>query len=183
MRTQIELERLYEALPKPSNPDGHVRQHGRVRLVVLRKGDGVHETPDAAELTPDVGIVGDRWADGEAPETGRQVTLMNVEVARLVADGLPLHLPGDNFLVDLDLSEDALPVGTLLRAGTAVLRISEEPHRGCKKFAQRFGKDAMRWLNAKHRWPLRLRGVNCSVVGAGRIAIGDAIEVIDAAKG
>jgi MOSC domain-containing protein YiiM len=105
------------------------------------------------------------------------VTLMNVRVTELIcADGQPLDLPGDNFLVDLDLSEEALPAGTRLRIGSALLEVSAEPHTGCKKFSARFGLDALLWVN-EHR-DRRLRGMNCRVVEPGAVAVGDAVAVV-----
>ena len=49
---------------------------------------------------------------------------MNIRVAGADRrDGVPLDAPGDNFLVDLDLSEEALPVGARLRLGEALLEV------------------------------------------------------------
>ena len=153
------------------------RSNGAVRLICVRKGDGVHETPERVEVTVDGGVEGDRWATGERPDTDAQITLMNVRVAELIAGvGVPLDAPGDNFLVDLDLSEEALPVGARLRLGSALLEVSPAPHTGCKKFRERFGLDALTWVN-DHR-DLRLRGVNCRVVEAGAVAVGDAAVVV-----
>jgi hypothetical protein len=166
MRTLNELQSMQADLPAPR--DGA----GTVHLIVLRLGDGEHDVPKTAQLDVELGVVGDRWSVGEGRLRGKQVTLMNHAVAELVADGKPMHMSGDNFLVDIDLSEAALPVGTLLELGTAILRVSEEPHRGCKRFAERFGKDAVRWLNDKKRRPLRLRGVNCSVERSGDVSLG-----------
>lgn len=149
-----------------------------VHLIVLRKGDGVHATPPTAKLHTDGGIEGDRWAAGDKPDPRQQVTLMRVDIAKLVTIGQPLHLPGDNFLVDLDLSEAALPVGTRIALGTAVLEVSDKPHRGCKKFAGRFGVAAVRWINKKVRRSLRLRGVNCRIVSGGEVRLGDDVIVL-----
>ena len=86
-----------------------------------------------------------------------------------------VHMAGDNLLVDLDLSEAALPVGARLRAGTAVLEVSDQPHLGCKKFQARFGDEALRWINAEEHRSRRLRGVNCRILAGGRVAVGDPI--------
>jgi MOSC domain-containing protein YiiM len=127
----------------------------------------------------DSGVEGDRWSEAASPKVVCQVTLMSVGVASLVAGAsTPLHAAGDNFLVDLDLSETALPAGAKLRLGNAVLEVSAQPHLGCRKFAERFGEDALRWVNDPANRALRLRGVNCRVVGDGEVAVGDAIEVI-----
>jgi MOSC domain-containing protein YiiM len=149
---------------------------GTVQLICVRLGDGAHECPDRVEVTPERGVEGDRWATGEKPNFGTQVTLMNVRVVELIAtDGVPLHTPGDNFLVDLDLGEEALPAGTRLLIGGALLEVTELPHTGCKKFRERFGLDALKWVN-DHR-DRRLRGMNCRVLEAGWVAVGDAVEV------
>ena len=152
------------------------RGSGTVELICLRLGDGVHDCPDRVEVAPGRGVEGDRWADGEEPEVDAQVTLMNVRVARLIAgERQPLDAPGDNFLVDLDLAESALPAGTRLRLGSALLEVSALPHTGCKKFRERFGLDALKWVNANR--PQRLRGLNCRVLEAGSVAVGDPISV------
>jgi MOSC domain-containing protein YiiM len=102
---------------------------------------------------------------------------MNIRVVDLIRlDGVALEASGDNLLVDLDLSETALPVGTRLRIGTAVLEVSAEPHTGCKKFRERFGLDALKWVN-DHR-DRRLRGMNCRVLEAGTVAVGDSAAVV-----
>jgi MOSC domain-containing protein YiiM len=153
------------------------RGSGTVRLICLRLGDGVHETPDRADVTVDGGVTGDRWAAGDRPDLDAQVTLMNVRVTELIADdGVPLDTPGDNFLVDLELAEDALPTGTRLRIGSALLEVSPAPHTGCKKFRERFGLEALTWVNA-HR-DLRLRGMNCRVLESGSVAVGDPVSVV-----
>ena len=127
------------------------------------------------ELTLSGGLVGDRWNDGPR-HIERQLTLMEVRVAALVADGEPLHLPGDNLLVDFDLSADALPPGTQLRLGTAVLAVSDVPHTGCKKFKARFGADALAWVNDPAGHERRLRGINCAIVRPGVVWVSDVIE-------
>jgi MOSC domain-containing protein YiiM len=124
-------------------------------------------------VTVEGGLVGDRWARGRR-DLDAQITLMNVRVAELI--GGPLDLPGDNFQVDLDLSEEALPVGTRLRLGEALLEVSPAPHTGCKKFRERFGLDALTWVN-DHR-DRRLRGMNCRVLEAGTVAVGDPVAVV-----
>ena len=147
------------------------RGGGTVRLICVRRDEGVHETPERAEVTVEDGLVGDRWGAGRR-DLDAQITLMNVRVTELI--GGPLDLPGDNFQVDLDLSEEALPVGTRLELGGAVLEVSPAPHTGCKKFKERFGLDALKWVN-DHK-DLRLRGVNCRVVAGGTVAVGDSVR-------
>ena len=59
--------------------------------------------------------------------------------------------------------------------GTCLLEVSEKPHTGCKKFAERFGLDACTWISAPENASLRLRGINCRVLEGGDVAPGDAI--------
>jgi MOSC domain len=149
------------------------RSSGTVRGICVRVDEGVHATPERAEVTVEDGLAGDRWATGKR-DLDAQITLMNVRVAELI--GGPLDLAGDNFQVDLDLSEEALPVGTRLRLGEALLEVSPAPHTGCKKFKERFGLDALKWVNDNR--DRRLRGMNCRVVEAGAVAVGDPVVVV-----
>jgi hypothetical protein len=149
------------------------RGSGTVRGICVRVEEGVHDTPGRAEVTVEDGLVGDRWAQGKR-DLDAQITLMNVRVAELI--GGPLDLAGDNFQVDLDLSEGALPVGSRLRLGEALLEVSPAPHTGCKKFRERFGLDALKWVNDNR--DRRLRGMNCRVLEAGVVAVGDSVEVV-----
>lgn len=171
MRTFDELESLWTEQPPAS------RERGTVHLICLRTGNGKHETPQRAELSCERGLHGDRWETDESDELDAQVTLMSYYVAELIANGKPLHTPGDNFLVDLDLSTDAAPTGTRIRLGATVVEVTAEPHMGCKKFAARFGQDALRWINWKGHRERRLRGINCRVVQAGQVSVGDEIAV------
>lgn len=167
MRTFEELERLWRASPPPP------RGRGTVRLICARLGRGKHATPARVRLTVEGGVEGDRWGGNPA----FQVTLMNARVAELVAAGeRPLDAPGDNFLVDLDLSEEALPAGTRLRLGSALLVVSVQPHTGCRKFSARFGPEALRWIN--HDGRRRLRGLNGRILESGETAVGDPVEVL-----
>lgn len=157
------------------------RDRGRVVLVVRRPAVGVRELPDAAMIDMAGGLDGDNWLargsqntpDGSAdPE--RQVTVMNARVARLVAGGTDrMPLAGDQLFIDLDLSIDNLPAGSLLAVGEAVLQVSEPPHLGCAKFVERFGAEAMRFVNSRAGRQLRLRGMNTRVVRPGIVRPGD----------
>jgi MOSC domain-containing protein YiiM len=150
-----------------------------VHLICVRKGDGVHECPSRVWVTVARGVEGDRWYTSAKRDVRAQVTLMSARVAARLTDGrMPLHTAGDNFLVDLDLGEAAMPVGTRLRVGAAVVEISDKPHMGCKKFAARFGDEALNWVNADESCALRLRGVNCRVIVSGEVAVGDRVDVL-----
>ncbi len=86
------------------------------------------------------------------------------------------HLAGDQFYVDLDLSAANLPPGTRLTIGSAVIEVTAQPHTGCSKFVERFGADAMKFVNASQHQDLHLRGVNARVVRSGRVRAGDTIS-------
>jgi len=154
---------------------------GRVVLVVSRPAVDQRELPAEAVLDQAAGLAGDNWlargskstADGSAdPE--RQITVMNARVAELVAGGTErMPLAGDQLYIDLDLSLANLPAGSLLAVGQAVLRISDAPHLGCAKFVERFGAEAMRFVNSRLGRQLRLRGMNARVVVPGIVRPGD----------
>ena len=166
---------------------GHIldspQDGGRVVLVVSRPAVGQRELPAEAVFDQVTGLNGDNWlargskttADGSAdPE--RQVTVMNARAAELVAGGRErMPLAGDQLYVDLDLSLDNLPAGSLLAVGQAVLRVSQAPHLGCAKFVERFGAEAMRFVNSRFGRQLRLRGMNARVVVPGIVRPGDLV--------
>jgi hypothetical protein len=165
----------------------HVRQspldHGRLMLVVRRPEVGQRDLPGEAVLDRVTGLDGDNWLtrgssstpDGSA-HPDKQVTVINARLAELVAGGTErMALAGDQLYVDLDLSVDNLPPGTLLAVGEAVLRVSEAPHTGCAKFIERFGTEAMRFVNSRTGRRLRLRGMNTRIVVPGTIRLGDLV--------
>ncbi len=160
------LDQQWEALPPPGD--------GAVRLIVLRLGDGAHATPERAQLSPTEALVGDRWSVSPKRSEDSHVSFIDTRVAALLTGGGErLHLPGDNFHVDFDLSEASLPVGTRLRLGTAVVEITAKPHAGCDKFRARLGEDALRWVNQKDGRGRRLRGVYARIVEEGEVTVGD----------
>ena len=106
------------------------------------------------------------------------MTVMQIDVAELIANGQPLTLFGDNLFLELDLSEANLPPGSRLRAGTATLEVTPEPHDGCRKFRERFGDAALRFVSKRDLRPLNLRGVYMRVVDEGDIAADDPVQVL-----
>ena len=67
-----------------------------------------------------------------------------------------------------------------MQIGDAVIEVTEIPHTGCAKFTQRFGLDAMRFVNSEDGRRLNLRGINAKVVVPGTIRTGDRITAADA---
>jgi MOSC domain-containing protein YiiM len=154
-------------------------ERGLVELIVRRPAVDEREVLDEATLDVVDGLVGDSWrARGGAggPNPGTQLTLMNSRTAALVAGPSERWpLAGDQLYVDFDLSEESLPPGTRLQVGDALVEVSAEPHRGCGKFAARFGVDALKLVNSTAGRALNLRGVNARVVEGGRVRAGDPI--------
>ncbi len=157
--------------------------HGVVDLIVIRPSVNERALPKQVDLDPNTGVAGDNWlARGDSKtqsdaSTERQVTIMNSRVVSLVAQTADRWaLAGDQFFVDMDLGEQNLPAGSRLKIGTAELEVTREPHLGCKKFVERFGLDAMKFVNSGKGKSLRLRGVNARIIRAGQVACGDQLS-------
>ena len=166
-----ELERGFAELDPP-------RDRGSLALIVSRGTLGKRSTPDRVRLTPEGGVPGDTWFRESPKFFDAQLTVMRVDICRLFANGQGLSMPGDNLLVDLDLSSENLPAGSRLRLGSALLEVTPEPHNGCLKFKQRFGGDALRMTATPRYRDLHLRGIYMKVVEAGDVAVGHPIEVV-----
>jgi MOSC domain-containing protein YiiM len=161
------------------------RDAGTLALIVARPSRGEREVLPSATLDLEQGLVGDSWlARGSRSTPDRsadplmQLNVMNVRAADLVAgtrDRVPLA--GNQLYLDLDLSVANVPAGARLTIGEAVIEVTPEPHTGCAKFTQRFGLDAMRFVNSPLGKELRLRGLCARVVVPGTITVGDEVHV------
>jgi len=149
---------------------------GRVALLVRRRADGERETPARAWLTRAEGLAGDDWHRRPPRDPEAQLAVLRRDVAELVANGQPLALFGDNLLVDLDLAAAHQAPGACFRVGAALVEATAKPHDGCAKFRQRFGADALRFVQAPTTRACNLRGVYWKVVEDGEVAVGDPIE-------
>jgi hypothetical protein len=154
---------------------------GELQLIVRRPSVDAREVLDSAELSLEVGLVGDNWgarsssrsAEG-SPHPDMQLNIMNARAVALVAGSRERWpLAGDQLYIDLDLSPDNLPAGTRLALGTAVIEVTSQPHTGCAKFVERFGLDAMKFVNSPTGRAHCLRGINAKVAQAGVIRVGD----------
>lgn len=169
---------------------GIIRQspqdNGLLKLIVRRPKVDEREIVNEAELDLEEGLVGDTWKargskatpDGSA-NINAQITLMNMRaIALLAQDESRWALAGDQLFVDFDLSEANIPAGTRIAIGSAILEVSATPHTGCAKFSERFGKDALKFVNSPDGKQLHLRGVNARVVQAGGIQVGNVVRKV-----
>jgi hypothetical protein len=160
---------------------------GTLDLIVRRPSVDGREVLDEVELSLTDGVVGDTWnargssrtEDGSS-HPDMQLNVINSRLSRLVGgdDDQVRALSGDQLHVDLDLSLANLPPGTRLAIGEAVIEVTAQPHTGCVKFAARFGKQALRFVNVGVGKQLRLRGINAKVVTPGVIRRGDGVTKV-----
>ncbi len=176
-RSTAELE---AALPHIREAPGST---GVIELIVRRPGEDAREVLDVAEINDAEGVAGDTWnqrgspssPDG-GPHPDAQITIMSARAAAAVIGPIERWpLAGDQIYADLDISHETLPAGAQLRLGDAILEVTAKPHRGCAKFAARFGRDALRFVNTGEGRDLRMRGVNCRVIRPGTVRPGDPI--------
>ena len=162
------------------------KDNGVLEMIVRRPQVGEREILQEGQLDLIDGLVGDSWksrssrrtADG-TPHPDMQLNVMNSRVVALVSqDKSRWHLAGDQLFVDFDLTEANVPAGTKLAIGSAVIEVTAQPHTGCSKFVERFGVDAMKFVNGTIGRPLRLRGLNARVVKSGAIRRGDTVRKI-----
>jgi len=160
------------------------QDEGVLELVVARPGVGEREVLEAGELSLGEGLVGNNWGSRRSSRTANgsphpdtQLNVMNARVVALLAQTKSRWpLAGDQLFVDLDLSAENVPPGTRLAIGAAVIGLTDQPHTGCGKFVERFGVDAMKFVNSTLGRRLQLRGVNAKVVQPGRIQVGDPVR-------
>jgi len=182
-RNTAELETLLDQIL--AAPTGT----GQLEMIIRRPADGEREIVQSGQLDLDEGLVGDNWKargnahmENGAADPQAQVTLMNSRATDAVAMTRDRWaLCGDQLYVDFDLSIDSLPAGARLAVGDAVVEISAKPHTGCAKFSQRFGSEALRFVNVGLGRENRFRGVNTFVVRPGTVAVGDKIMKLDPA--
>ncbi|MFD3165372.1 MOSC domain-containing protein [Herpetosiphon sp. NSE202] len=168
----------------------HIRQapknQGVLQLIVRRPASEQREVLDQGQLDLGEGLVGDNWKTRGSSRTedgsshpDMQLNIINVRAIGLLSpDQERWQLAGDQLFVDLDLSDENLPAGTRLAIGDAIIEVTDQPHNGCKKFAQRYGQDAIKFVNSAVGKELHLRGINARVVQPGTIRQGDIVSKI-----
>ena len=160
------------------------KDEGTLELIARRPQVDKREVLAEGELSLEEGLVGDNWktrgssrtADG-SPHPDMQLNIMNARLIALIEpDKERWPLAGDQLYIDLDLSKNNVPPGTRLALGSAVIEVTDQPHTGCKKFATRFGLEALEFISTPVGKELQLRGINAKVVKPGLI------RVVDVAK-
>ena len=151
---------------------------GRVDLLVARGPNGERQLPEQALLTVAGGMPEDRWVCDDKYGPNYQLATTQTAVAKLIANGQPLELHGDNLYLSLDISTENLPVGSTLKLGDAQLVVTPQEHNGCKKWVQRFGLAAMQLNMAASHRQRRLRGIYLRVVEEGVVRVGDPVRVL-----
>ena len=155
------------------------KQEGMVHSIFRRPPEGGREPLNHCRVEPGRGLVGDKWEEDPERQEGTEVSLINVHLIRAIADGPRQWAEaGDQLVVDLDLSEANLPVGTRLAIGEAVIELSDVPHRPCEAFHARFGAKAAKRVARGCARGLRSRGAMCRVVEAGKIKPGSEVRVL-----
>ena len=158
--------------------------NGTLDLIVRRPEIDEREVLEIGELSVEEGLVGDNWVrkpsgrtDDGGPHPGMQLNIINSRVLALISpDPDRRALAGDQFVIDMDLTEANLPAWTRLAIGSAVIEVTDQPHTGCRKFSQRFGGDSLRFINSDVGGDLKLRGINARVVQPGTITTGDTVR-------
>lgn len=158
--------------------------HGTLKAIVIRPEKNERDSLTQCRISPELGVHGDNWARGcwmslpdGRPHPDVQIAITNARAIAMIAQNeVRWSLAGDNLYVDLDLSSDNLPCGQRLSLGESILEITEVAHNGCSKYSQRFGSDALKFVNSDVGKKLHLRGIYARVVQGGMIKVGDVVR-------
>ncbi len=159
---------------------------GILEMIVCRPAENEREVLEEGKLDLELGLIGDNWKTRGSSRTNdgfghpdMQLNIMNSRSAALVAqDKDRWKLAGDQLYIDMNLSDKNLPPGSRMKIGSAIVEVTEIPHNGCKKFTERFGIDAVKFVNSPIGKELHLRGINAKVIEAGTVKVGDTVKKV-----
>ena len=162
------------------------KQEGILQMIVTRPDVDQRDVLEEGQIDEKTGLIGDNWnvrpssrtPDG-SPHPDKQLNIMNARAIALIAQTEDRWaLAGDQLYIDFDISDENLPAGSQLAIGEAIIEVTPIPHNGCKKFTQRFGIDAVKFVNSPVGKQLHLRGINAKVIRGGTIRKGDTVKKI-----
>lgn len=160
------------------------KDEGELKLIICRPDVNERKSLTEGQLDTELGLVGDNWSTRGSSRTPdksahpeMQINIMNARcIEWLTEDPQRWALAGDQLYVDMELSDENIPIGSQLSIGSAILEVTPIPHNGCKKFAERFGVDAVKFVNSPIGKQLHLRGINAKVVQSGIIRQGEVVK-------
>ena len=183
MKLQLTTQKLEEGLDliKKSPNDNTL-----VDMIVCRPREGNRKILQEGFLDKEKGLMGDNWIERGSSKTtdgsshpDMQLNIMNSRSIALIAQQKNRwQLAGDQLFIDINLADKNIPAGTRLSIGDAVIEVTAIPHNGCKKFTERFGIDAVNFVNSPVGKELHLRGVNAKIIKSGKINVGDMVKKI-----
>ena len=183
MTKHLTRAELQAGLPEIFNSP---QDDGLVEAIVIRPESGRREDLESCEISLAGGTHGDYWArncwmttDDGQPHPDVQICIMNARCIALIAqERARWPLAGDNLFLDLDLRPENMPPGQRLSLGSAVIEITEVPHKGCAAFVERYGREAAIFVNTPEGREKRLRGIYARVVQDGRVTVGDRVRKV-----
>ncbi|MDQ8187141.1 MOSC domain-containing protein [Pelagicoccus sp. SDUM812002] len=163
------------------------KDSGTVKMIVSRPATNERKIEESCRFSSKGGTEGDHWAKGcwkklpdGSPHPDVQISVMNYRVLEVIGDSEDSRaLAGDNLCVDFDLSDENLKTGDRLKIGEATVEVTDIPHDGCQKFAERFGAEALSYINSEAGKKLHLRGIYVRVIEDGNVSKNDRIEKIE----
>ena len=165
------------------------KDNGTLDLIVMRPESNVRETPDSITVTAEHGLPGDHWKrgtgyaleDGTGDPSAQICMMMSRCIAAIAGEDRTTWAPaGDNFFIDMDLTPANMPPGTRFAIGEAEFVVTETKHNGCQKFIDRYGRDAVLFVNTGNGKELRLRGIYAQVTKDGKVSVGDTVRKLPA---
>lgn len=160
------------------------KDEGTLDLIVVRPEAETRITPQTHDVTAENGVNGDHWkrGSGYALDDGTgdpdaQICMMMSGCIEAIAGPKENWAPaGDNFFLDMDLTPANMPPGTRFAIGSAEFVVTRTRHNGCQKFIDRYGRDAVLFVNTGEGKELRLRGIYARVTKDGTVSVGDTVR-------